>query len=159
MTKIEDAGYDFLKDYSSSEMKRVIGTAYKGREDWALGGNFKVITKDGITYVITVLDTFGNPTLLGNPTYDFNNSGFAVPLGATIKDGKDPNVKYDTMGCGYMSHNGTDRKRVISTQNGMTGLSGNLAITQYDNVNLYMLSEIMPFAMEVNKWVQILPYA
>ena len=153
--KVENAGLDFVQSYSSgTDLTKVKETMFGGDGD-NLGVNFGSFTKNGITYVCQNLDIFNDPTTLGNPQYDFNDSGMIIPY-EQMQDPVNGQI-LDNLGVGYVSHNEVNRRRLIEIQNGMSGFQGAPSLNQYDNVKLYMLSHLVPFMIGANRTVQVKP--
>lgn len=159
-TKMEAAGYKFVQQYSGgTDFTKIVNAGFKGAEGEArmLGTSFSIFTKNGMTFYVTVLDSFGNPSQLGNPDLDFQNSGFIIPMGGGIIDPK-TNKKLPNIGMGYNVYGDVNRKRVIAPLDGMTGRRGARIINANDACSIEILSHYMPFMMGVNQTMQLLPY-
>jgi len=157
-TKMEQAGYKFVKEYSGgTDFTKIVNTAFAGDEERMLGTNFSIFTKNGMTFYVTVLDSFGNPDQLGNPSLDFQNIGFIIPMGNGIIDPK-TNKKLPNVGLGYNVYGDVNRRRVIAPLGGMTGKAGVPILSANDRMSIEMLSHYMPFMMGVNQTVQLVPY-
>ena len=154
--KLENSGLEFVKEYSGgSDFTRVVQRAFGGSEQRALDVGFRMFTKGGITYVVKVVDTFSNPKLFGVSTYPMDDSGFAFPV-SSIKD-KKSGLTIPNISIGNLSHNGVARKRVIGVINGMTGFGDYPIQTEYDTVDMYMLSQRAIVALGVNQHIQFKP--
>ena len=154
--KLENSGLEFVKEYSGgTDFTRVVGRAFGGSEQRALETGFKMFTKGGITYVVKVVDTFSNPKLFGISTYNLDDSGFAFPV-SSVKD-KKSGLTIPNVSIGNLSHNGVNRKRVVGVVNGMSGFSDYPIQTEYDTVDMYMLSQRAIVAMGVNQMIQFKP--
>ena len=154
--KLENSGLEFVKEYSGgTDFTRVVQRAFGGSEQRALDIGFKMFTKGGITYVVKVVDTFSNPKLFGVSTYPMDDSGFAFPV-SSIKD-KKSGLTIPNISIGNLSHNGVARKRVIGVINGMTGFGDYPIQTEYDTVDMYMLSQRAIVALGVNQHIQFKP--
>jgi hypothetical protein len=132
------------------------GTAESGFRNSALGMTFKALEKDGSKFILAPIDTFGNVKGLGNSTYDFNKSGFIIPLGNTSK--VDGIGEINNVSIGYNVHNDVNRKRVIDVLSGPAGKAGMKAVHEYDGIDIVMLTHYMAFIMKVNQTMQVLPY-
>jgi hypothetical protein len=158
-TKIENGAYDFIRDFSGTDLSRMFtneGTAESGFRNSALGMTFKALEKDGSKFILAPIDTFGNVKGLGNSTYDFNKSGFIIPLGNTSK--VDGIGEINNVSIGYNVHNDVNRKRVIDVLSGPAGKAGMKAVHEYDGIDIVMLTHYMAFIMKVNQTMQVLPY-
>jgi hypothetical protein len=156
--KMENAGYEFVQQVSGgTDFTKLVSAGFKGDEQRLLGTNFSVFHKNGIMFYVTVLDSFGNPDMLGNDDLDFQESGFIIPMGNGIVDPKTgkslPNV-----GLGYNIYGDVNRKRVIAPLDGMTGRKGARVVSSKDRTSIEMLSHYMPFMMGVNQTMQLLPF-
>lgn len=159
-TKMEQAGYKFVKEYSGgTDFTKIINSGFRGKdgEDRLLGTNFTVFTKNNMTFYVTVIDSFGNPDQLGNPSLDFQNIGFIIPMGNGIVDPK-TNKVLPNVGMGYNIYGDVNRRRVIAPIGGPTGKAGVPIVNENDRLIITMLSHYMPFMMGVNQTVQLLPY-
>jgi len=158
-TKLEDAGYEFVQSVSGgTDFTKIVSSGFKGDEQRALGTNFSIFHKNGIVFYVTVLDSFGNPDILGNEDLDFQNAGFIVPMGNTVVDPK-TSKQLPNIGIGYNVYGDVNRKRVIKPYHGMTGHKGaNMIQTTKDRASIEMLSHYMPFMMGVNQTMQLVPY-
>jgi hypothetical protein len=158
--KIENGAYNFIKDFSETDMSRYfmnetgIGGANDTRST-ALGLTFQCLEKNGMKFMLTPIDTFGNPKGLGNTTYDFTKSGFVIPLGNKTK--VDGVGELNNISIGYNKYGGVDRKRVVKMLKGPVGMEGDIQ-QEYDNIKLLYLTHMMPFIMKVNQTMQVLPY-
>ena len=157
-TKIENGGLDFIRDFSSTDLSRYYmdekGVAGDVRSS-ALGMSFTCLEKDGNKFMLAPIDTFGNVKGLGNSTYDFTKSGMIIPLGNTSK--VDGMGELNNISIGYNVHGEVNRKRAIDIVGGNDGTK-HPASHQYDSTDIYMLTDFMPFIMNVNQTMQVLPY-
>ena len=159
--KMENAGYEFVADYSGgTDFTKIVGSGFKGKEgnDRLLGTKFTVFHKNGMLFYVTVLDSFGNPDMLGNTDLDFYNQGFIIPMGNGIIDPK-TSKKLPNIGLGYNVYGDVNRRRVIGALDGMTGRKGANIISANDRCSIEILSHYMPFMMGVNQTMQLLNYA
>lgn len=157
--KLSDAGIDFSKTNSGgTDFTKIVNAGFDGDEAKALNMNFDMFTRGSFTHMINVLDTFSNPDLLGNDTYDFNDSAMITPLGGKVKD-KSTFSMLDNIGIAYVNHNGVNRKRVIGTVNGMSGMPNMPIQNEYDGIDVYMLSHFIPYMVAANQTMQALPLA
>lgn len=156
--KMENAGYEFVKEVSGgTDFTKLVSAGFKGDEQRLLGTNFSVFHKNGILFYVTVLDSFGNPDQLGNTNYDFQDSGFVVPMGSMVVDAVS-GKKLPNVGLGYNVYGDVNRKRVIAPLDGMTGRKGARIVSSNDRCSIEMLTHYMPFMMGVNQTMQIVPF-
>lgn len=158
-TKIENGGYDFIADYSSTDFVKYFaseGTEKSGMRSAALGLSFTTLVKDGNKFMLSPIDTFGNVKGLGNSAYDFVDAGMIIPMGNKSK--VDGLGELSNISIGYNKHGNVDRKRVIKILNGPTGLEQGTTAHEYDGVDLLLLTHFMPFIMKANQCMQVLPY-
>ena len=157
-TKMEQAGYKFVKEYSGgTDFTKIMNTGFVGDEERLLGTSFSIFVKNNMTFYVTVLDSFGNPDQLGNTDLDFQNIGFIIPMGNGVVDPK-TNKTLPNVGMGYNVYNDVNRRRVIAPLGGMTGKAGVPVVSANDRMSIEFLSHYMPFMMGVNQTVQLLPY-
>lgn len=157
-TKIENGGYDFIKDFSDTDASRYFmeeGTEEYGLRNSALGLTWKCLEKNGQKFYLSPIDTFGNVKGLGNSTYDFTKAGMIIPMGNTTK--VDGMGEVNNISIGYNNHGEVNRKRVIDIVSGNDGAKYP-ASNEYDGTDIYMLSDFMPFIMKTNQTMQVLPY-
>ena len=157
-TKIENGGYNFIQDFSNTDISRNFmqeGTDEYGKRNSALGMTFKCLEKNGQKFILSPIDSFGNPKGLGNSTYDFTKAGMIFPMGNTSK--VDGIGEINNISIGYNNHGKVNRKRVIDIVSGNDG-TGYKASNEYDGTDIYMLSDFMPFIMKTNQTMQVLPY-
>ena len=159
--KLENAGYEFVADYSGgTDFTKLVNTGFMGKEgqERLLGTKFSIFNKNGMTFYVTVLDSFGNPDMLGNTDLDFINQGFVIPMGNSVTDPKS-GKRFPNIGLGYNVYGDVNRRRVIKPLNGMTGMNSIPTVNANDRLSIEMLSHYMPFMMGVNQTVQLLNYA
>ena len=152
--QIESAGLDFIKEFSGgSDLLRMYNDTLS-----LVGMPYQKIKKNSFTYCHMQSMSLTNPNRFGNDSYDFTNTGLAIPIGTT-------KVNYDSsqpmkasyipyLGIGFLNNNGSNRTRIIDTVAGVNGES-RAANNQYDETSVYALSEYAVIAAEVNKWVKI----
>ena len=159
-TKIENGSYDFIQDFSHTDLTRYFMSEYGENNadvrSTALGMTFKCLEKDGNKLMLTPIDTFGNVKGLGNDTYDFNKSGMIMPMGNTSK--VDGIGEINNISIGYNVHNDINRKRVISILNGTSGKAGYQAVNENDGISITMLTDFLAFIMKTNQTMQVVPY-
>jgi hypothetical protein len=157
-TKIENGAYDFIRDFSHTDLTRYFGSEYGvdgDKRNSALGMTFKCLEKDGNKFILAPIDTFGNVKGLGNTTYDFTKSGMIIPMGNTSK--VDGIGEVNNLSIGYNVHGKVNRKRAINIVSGNDGTEYP-ASNGVDATNIYMLSDFVPFIMKTNQTMQVLPY-
>ena len=157
-TKIENGGYDFIQDFSSTDISRYFseeGTSEYGMRNSALGMTWKCLEKNGQKFYLSPIDTFGNVKGLGNSAYDFTKAGMIIPMGNTSK--VDGIGEINNISIGWNVKDMVNRKRAIDIVSGNDG-TRYPASNEYDATEIFMLTHYMPFIMKTNQTMQILPY-
>jgi len=146
---IENAGLDFLKEYSG-------GTDLMRNMD-EVGIKFRKVLKNSILFSIVELVSFDNPQTYGLSAYDWKNSGFIIPNEyGTVKMGDEnsESISMSNLTLGHKNYNGEDRTRVSGVLGGVNGM-GYRFVDTYDDVRGELLAEFMLIATKLNQMIGV----
>lgn len=152
--QVESAGLDFIKEFSG-------GTDLVMEYEGALklyGMPYKCISKNSFNYYVCQPYTLTDPQRFGNDSYDWSNTGLMVPIGNS-KINNDPQRPTEFSYIPYLSiafldNKNEDRTRIITNRAGVNGL-GLVTTSEFDERNIYALSEYAVITAEVNKWIKV----
>jgi len=155
-----------LFGYGATLGLQVENGVLEGMKEWSGGTNLfvdnkfgvvvKGVTKNSVNFVCKEFVSFSNPNLLGSPSYNFDTSGFMIPISDVPVRIGDSGSKtmVPNLSLAYYNHNGEDRTRIIGTVAGLNGLGYNI-VNDADGTMLYMLSEFALFCANVNQHIQV----
>ena len=146
--QIEQSGLDWIQSYSGGS------DLFMGPNK--LGINVKYYELDGFTFQCKELESFKNPMGAGNQNYQFYKSGLMMPVGTGSAEIEGKTEQHPNIMLGYLRGEGSDRKRVIGTMNGPTGL--NLPVNQTSDYAQWMINtEYALFVLRPNQLVIVKP--
>jgi len=123
-----------------------------------LGFPIRRIFKNGCYFNFSEIQSFGNPTGFGVKDYPFPDLALIMPQSQTkvktnaLAEGGEKSLVMDNLTIGYLKYGGEDRTRIVKRIDGMTGIEME-GSNQYDEMNLYMLSEFMVIFNKVNQTI------
>lgn len=149
--QIENMGLDFIKDYSSTDLKKLD----------EIGFGLKSFMKLGINFHMREFVSFSNPNTYGVDADYYGNAGLIFPMSeVTVKSdsfigGDGGKISLPNIALGYLNNGKENRSRIMQFVAGVNGM-GFPATDQYDRVNGYFLSEFSVIAAQVNQWIRVL---
>ena len=143
---MEQTSLDYIKEYSGGS-DLVQGMSSVG----FMPTQFK---RNGLTVNLIKLKSFSNPFDLGNDVYELKTAGFITPTSksqvSASADGR-KKVMMNNMELRYLGNGVEDRTRVIAKLNGISGIKDVMPVTQYDGMDIGLLTEPMLIFTNVNQ--------
>ena len=150
MDQVEQTNLDFIKEYSggSDLLKNMT----------ELGVQVAVVNRGGIRWNLAKVWSFSNPLSLGNPEYDFTNSGFIMPTSkaqVSVRPDGSKKAMLNNIELRFLGAGQENRTRVVGKLNGISGINEGIVTNQYDGLDIGFLTEPMLLFTNVNQCVQV----
>jgi len=149
--QVENIGLDFIKEFSGgTDFMRTMGS---------IDSSFKAVKFNGVLVSFKEIPSFSDPIAYGADAFDdyFKAMGFIIPdVDVTIKDGSDGvplSIKNLTLG--FKSYNGDDRTRRISRLPSVGDMDSSIAVDDWDDTRLSILSEFRVYFNKVNQTILV----
>lgn len=159
---IEDSGVDTVQfEDARTIFRSEFGEAADGVFDTLINYGVSFVKSKNILYVVSEIETWGNPLQYGNTDLVFKDMGLAIPLydwkgTAGDVDGRKDNIVLPNVSLGYRAYGEANRKRVIVETNGTTGYRGlSIPVNHIDAIKHSIQDERLVFWAEPNKAVLI----
>jgi len=158
---IENSGLGFIREFSGgTDLQKALTS---------IGFVMKQFTKNGVTFNLCEVPEFSNPLAYGANGYNFETMGLIFPQGKVttqmnayndmgLSVGSSKKKALDHVALGYLNNNGENRKLVVGDVAGVNGL-GYKITNEYDQVQWYMLTEMMTFLLALNQSILVLKTA
>ena len=118
------------------------------------GYSTRVLEKNMLTFNITQLDSFSNPSKFGASEYPYADMGFIFPKGVRSVKMNGESLKLPHLTLGYAVGNTENRRRVMQPVAGINGL-GIPASNAIDGVKWHSLTHIVPIFNYMNQTILV----
>ena len=146
----DQADLDYLKEYSggSDLLKNMT----------ELGFQAQTVVRNGVKFQKVKLAGFTNPFGLGNDEYELSYAGYMMPTSkakvSASADGSKP-MMMNNVELRFLGNGQENRTRVIGHLNGISGIQDSQPVTQYDGLDIGLLTEPILLFTNVNQCVQV----
>lgn len=152
--QLENSGLDFKKEFAGGTKLGEIGE---------IDASLKFVHKNGVQTTFKELPSLSDPTSYGADSFDdfFKGLGFIIPdLDVTVRGSmEEPSAfKMKNLALGYKSFAGENRTRINKVLPGIANVgqgTGDIAVSDYDDLRGEMLSEYMLIFLKRNQSILV----
>lgn len=151
--EIENELIDFLQAGGATDFTKITSQLFSGNEGLAVDIGFKGFKKGGITFMMTSMDGWSNPTTYGVTGMNMDQNALIIPL-VSYQDPKNPGTKIDNLATKYLAKGGYSRRMEVWD---VRGAGGGLYVTDVDRTDTYLRSHIGLQITKANQMIFMTP--